>query len=402
MAERAREASRSLAASSGEARAAAIAGMADALTACRNELAEANAADMAEARTAGLAAPLLKRLAVDDKVFRSLQTRVLEVAALPDPIGRILEGSVRPTGLRVERVSVPIGVIAIIYESRPNVTTDAACVCLKSGNAVILRGGSESLRTNLVLAEAMRRAVAAAGLPENSVQIVPIADRELVSELLQQDRFIDVLIPRGGRSLIERVARESRIPVIKHYDGICHQYVAADADPDTAVAVVVNSKCQRVEVCNALETLLVDAACAPQLLPLLHRALSERGVVLRGCERTRALLPGLEPATDEDWSTEYLAPILSARGRRRGPGRGTHQPLRLRTHGRDRHPVDRHGGIVRSTRRFGLGPGQCLHAAVRRWRLRTGCRGGNQHRQTPRARPGRARAAHVLQMGGPR
>jgi glutamate-5-semialdehyde dehydrogenase len=186
-------------------------------------------------------------------------------------------------------------------------------VCLKSGNAVILRGGSESLRTNLVLAEAMRRAVAAAGLPENSVQIVPIADRELVSELLQQDRFIDVLIPRGGRSLIERVARESRIPVIKHYDGICHQYVAADADPDTAVAVVVNSKCQRVEVCNALETLLVDAACAPQLLPLLHRALSERGVVLRGCERTRALLPGLEPATDEDWSTEYLAPILSVR-----------------------------------------------------------------------------------------
>jgi glutamate-5-semialdehyde dehydrogenase len=236
-----------------------------------------------------------------------------EAAALPDPVGRVLEGFTRPDGLHVQRVSVPIGVIAIIYESRPNVTTDAAAVCLKSGNAVILRGGSECLRSNLVLADAMAAAAAANGLPEQAVQIVRTPDREAVGALLRQDRWIDVVIPRGGRSLIERVAAESRVPVLKHYDGICHLYLAADAPVDRAVALSVNSKCQRVEVCNALETLLVDAAAAPRLLPVLAETFAREGVELRGCERARAVVPAMRTATEEDWRTEYLAPILSVR-----------------------------------------------------------------------------------------
>lgn len=313
MSRQAREAARELAASSGEARAAALAAMAPRLAAVRDELMRANAADLAEARAAGLDAPLLKRLEITPKIFQYMQDRLVEAAALPDPVGRVLEGFTRPDGLRVERVSVPLGVIAIIYESRPNVTTDAAAVCLKSGNAVILRGGSECLRSNLVLADAMAAAARAEGLPEHAVQIVRTADRAAVGELLRQDRHIDVVIPRGGRSLIERIASESRIPVIKHYDGICHLYLAEDAPRERAVALSVNSKCQRVEVCNALETLLVDAAAAERLLPALAEAFAKAGVELRGCERARAVVPGLRPAAEEDWSTEYLAPILSVR-----------------------------------------------------------------------------------------
>lgn len=309
----ARASARRLAAASGEARQAAIAAMPRALEAAKAEVMAANEADVAEARAAGLDEPLVKRLQISDKVFRYMQNRLDEVAALPDPVGRVLEGHTRPNGLQVSRVSIPIGVIGIIYESRPNVTTDAASVCLKSGNAVILRGGSESLRTNTVLADAMSRAITDAGLPEGALQIVRTPGHEAVRHLLKLDRYIDVLIPRGGKSLIERVAAESRIPVIKHYEGICHQYLAADADTDMAVAIAVNSKCQRVEVCNAMETLLVDAAAAERLLPPLGDAFAEQGVELRGCERTRAILPEARPATDDDWAAEYLAPILAVR-----------------------------------------------------------------------------------------
>jgi glutamate-5-semialdehyde dehydrogenase len=313
LARQARTAARTLAEATGEARAAALAAMAPQLDCVRDELVRANAADLADARAAGLETPLLKRLEITPKVFRYMQDRLTEAAALPDPVGRVLEGFTRPDGLHVQRVSVPIGVIAIIYESRPNVTTDAAAVCLKSGNAVILRGGSECLRSNLVLADAMAAAAAANGLPEQAVQIVRTPDREAVGALLRQDRWIDVVIPRGGRSLIERVAAESRVPVLKHYDGICHLYLAADAPVDRAVALSVNSKCQRVEVCNALETLLVDAAAAPRLLPVLAETFAREGVELRGCERARAVVPAMRTATEEDWRTEYLAPILSVR-----------------------------------------------------------------------------------------
>lgn len=308
-----KQAARKLAAISGEVRAAALNEMAASLQQSRAELIRANEADLADARAAGLPAPMIKRLEISDKVFAQMQKRLLDVAALPDPVGQVLEGFTRPNGLRVTRVSVPLGVIGMIYESRPNVTTDAASVCLKAGNSVILRGGSESLRTNIVLADAMIAASDRTGIPAGTLQIIRTADREAVRSLLQQEDLIDVLIPRGGKSLIQRVAEESRIPVIKHYEGICHMYLAADAEEQSSVALAVNSKCQRVEVCNALETLLVDAASASRLLPAIKAAFEQAGVELRGCPRTREILPGIDSAADEDWETEYLAPILSIR-----------------------------------------------------------------------------------------
>lgn len=313
LAKQAKKAARELAAANGEAKAAALAAMVDALQDSRPELAAANNADLEDARNAGLPQPMIARLEITDKVFDYMRKRLREIAALPDPVGRTLEGFTRPNGFRVSKVTVPVGVIGIIYESRPNVTTDAASVCLKSGNAVILRGGSESLRTNIVLADAMAGAASKHGLPEHAIQIIRSADRENVHHLLRMDRYVDVLIPRGGKSLIERVASESRIPVIKHYEGICHQYLAADAPVERAVAVTVNSKCQRVEVCNALETLLVDVQSGERLLPELKRAFDAEGVTLRGCARTRAILPDIETATEEDWRTEYLDRILSVR-----------------------------------------------------------------------------------------
>jgi glutamate-5-semialdehyde dehydrogenase len=313
LAKQARKAARKLAAVSGEAKAAALSAMVDALQNARSELARANAADLEDARNAGLPQPMIARLEITDKVFDYMKKRLREIAALPDPVGRTLEGFTRPNGFRVSKVTVPIGVIGIIYESRPNVTTDAASVCLKSGNAVILRGGSESLRTNIILADAMMDAASKNGLPEHAIQIIRSADRENVQHLLRMDSYIDVLIPRGGKSLIERVASESRIPVIKHYEGICHQYLAADAPVERAIAVSVNSKCQRVEVCNALETLLVDVQSSKRLLPELKRAFDAENVKLRGCACTREILPDIELATEEDWRTEYLDRILSVR-----------------------------------------------------------------------------------------
>ena len=218
-----------------------------------------------------------------------------------------------PSGLSVRRVAVPIGVIAMIYEARPNVTVDAAAVTLKSGNAVILKGGSEALRSNLVLTKAMRSALREAGLPEDAVQSVPTGDRAAVAELLKQDRYIDLVIPRGGKSLIRAISGGTRIPVLKHYDGICHQYVAADADPEMAAALVVNSKCQNFAVCNALETLLVDSAVPESTVRKIADALLAEHVELRGCERFRRIVPESVPASDADWDTEYLAPILSVR-----------------------------------------------------------------------------------------
>lgn len=283
------------------------------LTQVKEELAKANQEDLRQAKEQGLREPLLKRLEISPKVFAYMLARLEEVAALPDPLGKVREGHTRPNGLRVEKISVPLGVIGIIYESRPNVTTDAAAVCLKSGNAVILRGGSECLNTNRVLVEAMRKAFTACGLPADGVQAVDRPGHEAVRELFKLDKYIDVLIPRGGKGLIKEVAENTRIPVIKHYDGICHLYLAADAPPEMAVAVTVNSKCERVEVCNALETLLVDVQSANRLLPVLAKAFAAQGVTLRGCEATRRILPDIEAATEEDWSTEYLAPILSIR-----------------------------------------------------------------------------------------
>ena len=313
IARRGKDAARVLAAASGTARAKALNAMADCLIDCKAELYEANRQDLEAGRAAGLSEAFQKRLAVTDKIFDYMVKRLKEAAALPDPVGRVLEGRTMPSGLQVSRVAVPIGVVAIIYEARPNVTTDAAAVALKSGNAVILKGGSESIRSNRVLVAAMRKAIVAAGLPEDTVQLIDSTDHAAVNELLKQDRYIDVVIPRGGKGLIKAVSENTRIPVLKHYDGICHQYVAADADIDMAVAVVVNSKTERVEVCNALETLLVDRKIAAAFLPKVRDAFAAKGVEIRGCEKTRAILPEVVAATEDDWDTEYLAPIISIR-----------------------------------------------------------------------------------------
>ena len=310
---KAKQASRTLATASGTARAAALSAMADALQAAKEELFAANAEDMAAARQAGLGEAFLHRLEVTEKIFSYMKKRLTEAAALPDPVGKVLEGRTMPSGLRVSKVAVPLGVVAIIYEARPNVTTDASAVALKSANAVILRGGSECLRTNRVLVKAMRSAIVSAGLPEDAVQFIDSTDHDAVQELLQHDQEIDVVIPRGGKSLISAIAKGTRIPVLKHYDGICHLFVSSEADLDKAIGIIVNSKTQRVEVCNALETLLVHQRVAWDFLPALAQALEEHGVEIRGCGKVLEVLPDAVPATDEDWDTEYLAPILSIR-----------------------------------------------------------------------------------------
>ncbi len=311
IAQRAKCASQILRTVSGKAREKALNAMADKLLCYHDEVIAANNADLDAAPD--LTPAFRKRLQVTPKIFDYMLNRLREAAALPDPVGKILEGHTMPSGLRVQKTAVPIGVIAMIYEARPNVTTDAAAVAIKSGNAVILKGGSESLRTNRVLAKAMREAAVEAGLPEDTVQLIESTDHAVVGELLKQEKYIDLIIPRGGKSLIKAISEGTRIPVLKHYDGICHQYVAKDAAPDMTVQLIVNSKCQRVEVCNALETLLVDEACAPSILPQIATALKAEGVELRGCAKTCAILPDCIPATEEDWDTEYLSATLSIR-----------------------------------------------------------------------------------------
>jgi glutamate-5-semialdehyde dehydrogenase len=311
--QQAREAAYILSTMPGSMRQKAIAAMPQKLQEVKDRLLAANSIDIREAQEMGLEAPLLKRLQITEKVFAYMRKRLEEVALLPDPLNRILEGHTRPNGLRVQKVSVPLGVIAIIYESRPNVTTDAASVCLKSGNAVVLRGGSEALRTNIVLADAMIGALKESGLPEHALQIIRLPGHEAVKEILKLDRYIDVLIPRGGKPLIKQVSEGTRIPVIKHYEGVCHLYLAADAPTEMAVTLTVNSKCERVEVCNALETVLVDQKAATRLLPALKKAFDKEHVELRGCVETRKILTGIKVATEEDWYSEYLAPILAVK-----------------------------------------------------------------------------------------
>ena len=278
-----------------------------------NRIVAANALDIEAGRQAGLDAASLDRLTLTPARITAMAQGLREVAALPDPIGAITDLTYRPSGIQVGQMRVPLGVIGIIYESRPNVTADAAALCLKSGNACILRGGSESIRSNQTLASLIRDGLEAAGLPADGVQLIETTDREAVGLLLGMQDDVDVIIPRGGKSLIERIAKDSRIPVIKHLDGICHVYLDDRADLDKAIAIALNAKTQRYGVCNAMETLLVAERIAPIILPELARLYQEKGVELRGCEDTRRVLPDIAPATPEDWDTEYLAPVLSIR-----------------------------------------------------------------------------------------
>jgi len=306
-----RVASRQLSSSSEAQRNLALLNMANALELVKQQVLDVNAQEVAKAKQSGQSAAMVKRLTIDDKVFQYMLSRLKKVAQRPDPLNRVLEGHTNPAGLKVYKKSVPIGSIGIIYESRPNVTTDAAGVCVKSGNAVVLRGGSEAIQTNTLLTDAMIKGAVEAGLPQHAIQIIRTPGHEAVGELLKMDDYIDVLIPRGGKGLIKRIAEGTRIPVIKHYDGICHLYIAEDADPSQAVELIINSKCQSIQVCNALETLLVDQDCAEQILPLLQTALNSNNIELRGCEQTQKIVSGIALATEEDWHSEYLAPILS-------------------------------------------------------------------------------------------
>nr|WP_040363407.1 glutamate-5-semialdehyde dehydrogenase [Congregibacter litoralis] len=313
MAQAAQAAARGLVASTTDARNQALLGAAALLDDRRRELREANALDMQRARKNALDSALLDRLELSEARIDAMLEGLRQVAALPDPVGAIRDMSPRPSGIRVGKMRVPLGVIGIIYESRPNVTADAASLCIKSGNAAILRGGSEALHSNAVIASAMADGLAAAGLDAAAVQLVQTRDRAAVGALLALEGLIDVVIPRGGKSLVERISREAQVPVIKHLDGICHVYIDAGADADMALAIAVNAKTHRYGTCNTMETLLVHAEEAPALLPLLAAAFRDAGVELRVCERSRSLLPDAILATEADWGTEYLAPILSLR-----------------------------------------------------------------------------------------
>jgi glutamate-5-semialdehyde dehydrogenase len=314
---RARAASRRMASASTEARNAALRATAAAIRAGADTLQAANERDLEAARAAGHDAAFVDRLALTDKVIESMAAGLEQIAELPDPIGEISDLRYRPSGIQVGLMRVPLGVVGIIYESRPNVTVDAAGLCIKSGNATILRGGSEAFHSNQALAALVHEGLDAAGLPADAVQVVETTDREAVGALLRSPQWVDVIVPRGGKSLTSRIATESRVPVIKHLDGVCHVYVDDGADPDMAVTIADNAKTQRYSPCNTMETLLVAASIAPELLPRIGKVFAAKGVEMRGDERSCELLgtAGLPAtaATEEDWSTEYLAPIISIR-----------------------------------------------------------------------------------------
>lgn len=309
----ARQAARHMLAAPGHAKAQALRAMADRLIAHRDELRAENARDLDAARQNGLSAPMVDRLALSEKTLHTMAAGLRQIADMPDPVGGVTETTIRPNGMRVARMRVPLGVIGIIYESRPNVTIDAAALCLKSGNATILRGGSEAFHSNMALGAVIRHGLAEAGLPADAVQMVATTDRAAVGRMATMNDYIDVIIPRGGKSLITRLAAEATVPMIKHLDGNCHVYVDTRADLDKAHDIAVNAKTYRYGICGAMETLLVHADVAPLFLPRLAATFADKGVELRGCPRTLALVSKALPATDEDWGTEYLAPILAVR-----------------------------------------------------------------------------------------
>lgn len=279
----------------------------------RVDLLQANTQDVEAGQAQGLDSALLDRLAVNEVRIDSMLEGLQQIIALPDPVGEITDLNYRPSGIQVGRMRVPLGVVGIIYESRPSVTIDAAGLCLKSGNATILRGGSEAIRSNQLLEQCIQKGLSTAGLPKTVIQLIPTTDRAAVGELIKMSEYVDVIIPRGGKGLIERISKEARIPVIKHLDGICHVYIDDKADLEKAIAVAFNAKTQRLGTCNTLETLLVAKGIAPQVLPPLAEKYQAAGVELRGCPATQALLPHIKAATAEDWDTEYLAAILSIR-----------------------------------------------------------------------------------------
>jgi glutamate-5-semialdehyde dehydrogenase len=309
----ARAAARALARASTETKNAALRAMAAEIRAQVTQLLEANRADVEHARAQGRDAAFVDRLTLSERSIEQMAAGLEQVAALPDPIGRVSERVQRPSGIEVGRMRVPLGVIGIIYESRPNVTADAAALCIKAGNACILRGGSEALHSNQAIAACVRAGLKAAGLPETAAQVVETADRAAVGALITMHEYVDIIVPRGGKALIERLMRESRIPMIKHLDGICHVYVDDRADLEMALRIADNAKTQRYGTCNTMETLLVAAAIAPAFLPRIAEIYRAKGVEMRGDEATRRLVPDAKPASDADYRTEWLAAVVSLR-----------------------------------------------------------------------------------------
>ncbi len=311
--QRARAAARDMARATTARKNDALTAMAAALEDDSQTLAAANEKDLAAGRRDGLNEALLDRLALNEARIAAMAEGLREIAKLPDPVGEVSHMAYRPSGIQVGRMRVPLGVIGIIYESRPNVTADAAGLCLKSGNAAILRGGSEAIHSNQAIAACVRRALSGAGLPADAVQVVEVTDRAAVGELVRMKEYVDIIVPRGGQGLIERVSREAQVPVIKHLHGVCHVYIDEGADQDKAIQVAFNAKTQRYGTCNTMETLLVAQDIASRVLPPLARMYREAGVELRGCAAARAIEPGMKEALEEDWSAEYLAPILAIR-----------------------------------------------------------------------------------------
>ena len=310
---RARAASRALARAGTREKNQALEATAQAILDAGGALRAANREDLERARERGLAPALLDRLELTPARVAAMAEGLREIAALPDPVGEVSGLRYRPSGIQVGRMRVPLGVIGIVYESRPNVTADAAGLCLKAGNATVLRGGSEAIRSNLAIARCIATGLERAGLPVDAVQVVETTDRAAVGALVRMDEYIDVIVPRGGKGLIERISREATIPVIKHLDGVCHVYIDERADLDKAQAIAFNAKAQRFGTCNTMETLLVARAVAGEVLPPLAARYAAARVELRGCPETRAIVPACGPASDADWGTEYLAPILSVR-----------------------------------------------------------------------------------------
>jgi glutamate-5-semialdehyde dehydrogenase len=309
----ARNAARTVARTETATKNRALAHMAMAIGRDEQLLLEANARDVEHARVRGLDPAMIDRLTLTPKSIAGMAEGLVQIAALADPVGEITDLNYRPSGIQVGKMRVPLGVIGIIYEARPNVTADAAGLCLKSGNAAILRGGSEAIHSNQAIAECVKEGLRAAGLPETAIQVVETTDRAAVGELITMKEFVDVIVPRGGKGLIERISNEARIPVIKHLDGVCHVYIDERADLAKAIRIADNAKTQRYGTCNTMETLLVHEAIAGKILPSLCRIYLDKGVELRGDEATRVLLAQVNEATEEDWGMEYLAPILSIR-----------------------------------------------------------------------------------------
>jgi len=390
---RARTAARHIGRADTGSKNAALTAIASAIEDAADHLGKENATDLAGGREQGLDAALLDRLELNDERIAAMADGLRQVAALPDPVGSISDMNYRPSGIQVGRMRVPLGVIGIIYESRPNVTADAASLCLKAGNAAILRGGSEAIHSNQAIAACIHAGLASAGLPADVVQVIETTDRAAVGELVRMEDSVDVIIPRGGKGLIERISKESRVPVIKHLHGICHTYIDGTADLDKAVRVAVNAKTQRYGTCNTMETLLVSAEIASAVLPKLAEQFVPAGVELRGCDATRRILPDI---TGHRGGLGGRIPGADPGGAHRGGyrcGHGPYRALRIQSHGCHHYRVAGARAALPARGRFEFGHGECVKPLRRRLRVRAGRRDRHQYRQVARPRPGRPRRA---------